>query len=391
MPRTAPASPALPRTLIVLLLAALLLVMGGGGWSLLHGGAGAVLLARWGLGDARRAQPVFAREIRAGLEAAGVPADSIHEIATAGGPAMARWSARLAPDASLLQANYAVSRRIEQIGGVVLEGRESAGPHGATRLILLVGVPGRPLDELVLVREPRRTVSPVPAAPRLALVLFGFGEDVAAARRFFALPVTFAAAIVPGSPGTTSLVRAAKERGREIVLHVPIEPVNYPTLNPGRGTLLVTMKPDEVTGTVRRWLDQSEPVVGAANAMGSLGTQDGELMGAIFRELKRRRVPFIHVQPTAGAVCRALTGQMGVIYDEPDAVLDLEARAKSTKELDRRWAAILAQARARGREMVWVRATPRTLEWLRRACTAKRLGGVELVPLSRVIRKPAML
>jgi hypothetical protein len=302
-----------------------------------------------------------------------------------------RWRAGLTPDASLLQANYAVSRRIEQLGGVVLAGREADGPRGATQLTLLLGFAKRPLHELVLVRAPRGVEPGLRAAPRLALVLFGFGDDADEARRFFDLPVPFAVAIAPGSRTSSAMFRAAREQGREVVLHVPLEPVNYPALNPGPGTLLVTMKPALATGTVRRWLDQAGPVAGVANHMGSLATQDMTLMGAVFRELQRRHLPFIHVQPAAGAVCRALAAEMGVIYDQPGAVLDLEARSKSTKRLDQRWSEILEHARDRGHAMVWVRATPRTRDWLRRATTAKRLGGVDLAPLSGVIRRPAVL
>ena len=142
---------------------------------------------------------------------------------------------------------------------------------------------------------------------------------------------------------------------------------------------------------MRRWLDQSGPVVGVANHMGSLATQDMTLMGAVYRELQRRHLPFIHLLPAAGAVCRPLAAEMGVIYDEPDAVLDAEARATTAKALDRRWGEILEDARARGHAVVWVRATPQAREWLRRATTVKRLGGVDLAPLSGVIRRPARL
>ena len=108
------------------------------------------------------------------------------------------------------------------------------------------------------------------------------------------------------------------------------------------------MKPDRATGTVRRWLDQSGPVVGVANHMGSLATQDMTLMGAVYRELRRRHLPFVHVQPAAGAVCRPLAAEMGVIYDEPDAVLDAEARAK-TREGARPALGRDPRARARAR------------------------------------------
>ncbi len=391
MPRSKRRSPAPTRTLIVLAVSALLLFLGGEAWVLARSGRGQVALARWGLGDRARVVTLFAREIRAGLTAAGVPADSVHENAWRGGPGAARWRVGLRSDASLLQVNYAVSRRVEKLGGVVLGGRETVGPHGEVRLTLLLGLPKRGLHEVLLVRGVRPEAPSERPAPRLALVLFGFGDDLDGARRTFDLPLPFAVALAPDAGASGAMFRAAHEKGREVVLHIPLEPVNYPQLNPGPGTLLVTAKPDRVTGTMRRWLDQAGPVVGVANHMGSLATQDMTLMGAVYRELRRRHLPFIHLLPAAGAVCRPLAAEMGVIYDEPDAVLDAEARAKTAKALDRRWGEILGRARARGHAVVWVRATPQAREWLGRATTAKRLGGVDLAPLSGVIRRPARL
>ncbi len=390
MPKRSRSPLDLPRTLLVLVAAALVLFVGGEAWLFARSGRPEVLRMRWRLGGREQVVGRMAGEIRAGLLAAGVSPESVRVSGTArAGPV--RWRVGLKPGASLIQANYAVSRRVEDLGGVVLSGRESPGARGATRLDLVLGLPRQPLHELEVLRPAAAPESDERPAPRLALVLYGFGDDAEAARRCFRLPVPFAVAIPPGTSGTTAEVRAAREAGREVVLHLPLEPVNYPQLDPGPGTLLVTMKPDRVTGTVRRWLEQSGPVVAVANHMGSLATQDMTLMGAVYRELRRRKLPFVHLEPAAGAVCRPLAADMGVLYEQPDAVLDGEARARDAKALDARWAAVLERARARGRAMVWVRATPLSSEWLRRATTPKRLGGVDLAPLSGVIRRPAML
>lgn len=391
MPKRKRRSSALPRTLAVLAACALLLVLGAEAWRLARSDPGRVTLARWGLGDRQRVSELFAREIRDGLAAAGIPADSLREGAYRGGTDPVGWRVGLRPDRSLFQANYAVTRRVEDLGGVVLGGRETPDPRGGTRLTLRVGLPKRALHELLLVRAPVPEEPAERPAPRLALVLFGFGDDPELARRVLELPVGFAVALPPETKTGATLFRAARDRGHEVVLHVPLEPVNYPQLNPGTGTLLVTMKPDRVTGTVRRWLDRSGRVVAVANHMGSLATQDMTLVGAVYRELRRRHLPFVHVQPAAGAVCRPLAAEMGVIYDEPDAVLDVEARAKSPKALDERWKEILERARGRKSTAVWIRVTPLTRDWLQRATTPKRLDGVELAPLSDVLRRPVVL
>jgi uncharacterized protein len=218
-------------------------------------------------------------------------------------------------------------------------------------------------------------------------LLYGFGEDPDRAGAFFALPVPFAVAVMPGAPASGKMFRAARAKDREIVLHLPLEPIHYPQVNPGPGTVLVTMNEDHIATLLHRDFEQSGHVVAVANLMGSLATQDMAVMTAVYHDLQRRHLTFLHVQPVAGAVCKTLAGSLGVIYQEPDAVLDDEPRANKTKALDERWKALLKLARVRGHLLVMMRATPQLLAWLPGATSLKRLDGVSLVPLSAVLKR----
>jgi hypothetical protein len=82
---------------------------------------------------------------------------------------------------------------------------------------------------------------------------------------------------------------------------------------------------------------------------------------------------------------------MGVAYAEPDALVDREARNGNTRTLDGRWNELLALARERGDLVVMVRATPLTWRWLPQALAARRLGGVNVVPLESLLEKPGAL
>ena len=381
--------------LLTLAILGFLAFAGGEAYVLLTSDTGHLRLARYlGMGDPARITLIVGREIRAGLGARGVSPDSVHDLGArpgrTAGPAV-RWRVGLTSEQSPLQVNYAVSHFVEHAGGVVLSGRESVGRAGETVVTLVVGLPDRATHEVALVRAPLQPGAAGHGTARLALVLYDLGTDPAAAEVTFGLPVPFAVALSPALPSSQALFRAAHHAGREVVLHLPLEPINYPQVSPGPGAVLVTMKPSEITGLTRRYLDQADPVAAVSNDMGSLATQDMTVMTAIYQELRRRRVPFIHLAPVAGAVCRPLAAQLGVMYDQPDAVLDQEARETDARSLDRHWSEILGEARGRDRTIVWLRATPLALEWLPKAAAAKRLDGVDLVPLSSLLRPPAEL
>ena len=299
------------------------------------------------------------------------------------------WRAGLHPDGSLLQANYTVTRTLAAAGIEVLSGRERFGRRGDPEVALLVGVNGTATHELVLSRmPPDASAEPASTGARLAVVMFGFGDDAALEHAFVPLPAPFAVALSPDGKQSEAMFRDARTGGREVVLHVPLEPINYPQVNPGPGTILVSMRPSQISGRMRRYLEQAGPVAAVANHMGSLATQDMTVMSAVYRELHRERVPFLHMTPTAGAVCKPLAAQFGVAYEEPDAVIDYETRAEQPALLDKRWKQVLAETRARGHGVVMVRATPLTRAGITRALDVKRLKGVSAVPLSSLLKRP---
>lgn len=391
MPRPKPRNPLVtPRMLGFVAALALGIFLIGEAVRFVRSDTGRLAIARaTGMGAAADLNRIISKHVRLGLGAVAVPRDSIREAAVESGPAPLRWRVGLHPDASLLQTNYAVTRALEERGAVVMSATERAGDDGTQTVRMLVGLPRRPTHELLLVRDARASQDPGGEPARLAVVLYGFGDDAAQADSFFTLPLPFAVAVLPGLRGSERVMAKARARERELVLHLPLEPINYPRLNPGPGTLLVSMKPSRIASQTRRYLRHAGPVAAVANHMGSLATQDMTLMRAVYGELKRARIPFLHVDPAPGAVCKPLAADMGIVYAGCDALLDREPREDDPRVLDKRWTAVLREARDRGRLVVLVRATPLTRDWLKKALAAKRLDGVQVVPLAALIGRPA--
>lgn len=393
MPRRHPSkTPFFRRVPVLLAAGTVALLLLGEALLLARSDSGQMALARVpGLGDSNRVTLIVSRQLRQGMRALGIPDDSLRVTVGEKGAAGVVWRLGLPPDASLLRTNFVLTRHVEMRGARVLSGRERPGALGETIVTLVVGLPGRPTHQVLLVRWGYSEGEEPARVSQLAIVLYGFGDDSHLASEFFALPLPFAVALAPGGKPGASLFKAAHERQREVVLQLPLEPINYPQVNPGPGTLLVTMRPSRIAGLVHRYIEQARPLVAVANHMGSLATQDMTVMTAIYRELRSSGMPFVHVMPAAGAVCRELAADLGVAYSEPDAMIDAEARQSAPRALNERWRAILEEARERERMVVWVRATPLTLRWLAPALKGKLPAGVHMVPLSSVIRRPMVL
>jgi len=379
---------ALAGTLVLAALAALLFVAGQA-LILTRTDAGRLAAARWlGLGDTARVTAIIGAHARRALADAGVPRDSVHETVVASATPPVRWRVGLRPRASALQLNYALTHALESQGATVLSGRESFDTQGAPMVALVVGLPGHPTHEIDLVSPMHTSAAATAAAAsgRLSIVLFGLGDDARRVVDVMRRPLPFAVAIPAGQPWSAAAFHAARERQREVVLHLPLEPLNYPQVDPGPGAILVTMGRSKIESTVRHDLDEAGGGVAAvANLMGSLATQDQTVMTAVYDVLRERRAPFLHMTPAAGSVCRSLASQMGVVYQEPDVVLDAET-LHAGKALDARWKDLLDRTRRHGQAIVMLRATDAALAWLPGALSPKRLGSVEIVPLTSLVR-----
>jgi polysaccharide deacetylase 2 family uncharacterized protein YibQ len=366
---------------------ALLLFLAGELLAWMHSDSGR--LAVWRhlhLGDRAHAVRIVGGLIERGLTRANVPRSAIESRAQGGNGPSLRWRVTLPPDGAPLQVNQLVTRAVESGGATVLSGRERTDKDGSLVVTLVIGVPGRPTHALDIVR-PYRAEEPE-RVPRMAVLLYASSEDEALLVSACARREVFGVGVIATGGAKAPTLRAARDHHHEVVLFMPMEPENYPRVNPGPATLLVSMPAGKIEQSLRREIELARPVVAVANLMGSFATQDESFMTAVYRELRHQDLPFLHVGAVPRAVCRPLAARVGAAYEEPDGMIDAEARRGDVKSLDRAWNECVERAREREQALILLRVTPISAPWLDRAFSAKALEGVELVPLSSLMRKP---
>jgi len=98
--------------------------------------------------------------------------------------------------------------------------------------------------------------APDPAArARVAIVIDDLGEENHLSHELLDanLPITFS--ILPFSPYSKRLAMEAHRRGKEVILHLPMEPHGYPGSNPGEGVLLHGMDQKSLLGQLSKDLE----------------------------------------------------------------------------------------------------------------------------------------
>ena len=158
--------------------------------------------------------------------------------------------------------------------------------------------------------------------PRAAIIIDDIGYDLSAADKLLALDVPMTFAVLSRSPFWHPIVNKARQKGIEIMLHLPMEPVEYPDVDPGPGALLASMSPDELVLRLNEHLDAIPFIKGVNNHMGSRLTTASPQILQIFTILKKRDLFFIDSLTHPKSVCRPSAKLFRIPFAQRDVFLD---------------------------------------------------------------------
>jgi polysaccharide deacetylase 2 family uncharacterized protein YibQ len=176
-----------------------------------------------------------------------------------------------------------------------------------------------PKEEIV---PDRRIPEPRPLLPQAAIIIDDMGYDMEMAEKFLRLDAVITFSIFPHSPFGKKIAAKSKAKGMDIMLHLPMEPVEYPSVNPGPGALLTAMSPEELVIRLEKNLDAVPFIKGANNHMGSRMTTVSNQMYQILSVLKKRRLFFIDSFTTMDSICRPSARLLQIPFAQRDVFLD---------------------------------------------------------------------
>jgi len=168
-----------------------------------------------------------------------------------------------------------------------------------------------------------RPIIPIPKKlPKIAIIVDDIGYDKHMAEKFLGLDTVLTFSILPYSPYQKSIARAARSKGFDVMLHLPMEPHEYPLINPGPGALLTSMSPDQLIRQLEKDLDVVPFVQGVNNHMGSKMTTVSSQLNQIFSVLKKRNLFFIDSRTTADTLCKPSAHLFQIPFAEKDVFID---------------------------------------------------------------------
>jgi polysaccharide deacetylase 2 family uncharacterized protein YibQ len=217
--------------------------------------------------------------------------------------------------------------------------------------------------------------------PRVAIIIDDVGYHRAVANRLIGLGPELTLSILPGSPFAGEILEKARLMGMEVLVHMPMEPREYPGIDPGPGALLAGMTPVELMRQLNANLDAVPGAVGVNNHMGSRLTARWPQMYQILSVLRRRSLFFIDSETSGASICRGPARLLQIPFASRDVFLDHDPTADSVRRQIR---LLVRMARHHGEAVgighpygVTFEVLSEMIDWLRES--------VHLVPASRLV------
>lgn len=158
--------------------------------------------------------------------------------------------------------------------------------------------------------------------PKIVLVLDDAGGEAALQWLFIELPVRLNFAVIPGLANSHRFARRAKAAGHEVLIHLPMQPMDAKKLQQDRFTLTPGMTARDAARILAEARRSVPGAVALNNHMGSLATADRNLMRLFMPELKKQGLLFLDSLTHASSVAGEEAFRAGMPLLRRDIFLD---------------------------------------------------------------------
>jgi polysaccharide deacetylase 2 family uncharacterized protein YibQ len=178
----------------------------------------------------------------------------------------------------------------------------------------------------------------------------------------------------------------ARAQGHEVILGVPMEPIEYSRHDPGPYGLLTTLDVAQNLDRLDWVMSRATGYVGLTNYMGSRFTASADELKPVLEAVKAHGLLFLDSRATSQSKIPAIAAEIGLPRAVTDRVIDAEANnaAPTRAIIDRRLGELEEIARRNGHAVGMGFAYPVTAERVAQWAGSLADKGLVLAPLSAV-------
>lgn len=155
-----------------------------------------------------------------------------------------------------------------------------------------------------------------------AIVIDDFGNDMLGTKEMMELPIPFTAAVMPFLPTTKRDAEWAHSSGRDVIVHLPMEPIRGKKNWLGPGAITSDLSDEEVRKRVTAAIEDVPYAVGINNHMGSKVTANERIMRIVVEVCKEKGMFILDSKTNYKSVIGKLAREMGVKTAENQLFFD---------------------------------------------------------------------
>lgn len=156
----------------------------------------------------------------------------------------------------------------------------------------------------------------------IAIIIDDFGNNGKGTEAMLNLNIPITVAIMPFLDSSIKDAKKANDKGLEIMLHMPMEPISGKPSWLGPGAIKCAMTDHEIQLNINEALDELKWATGINNHMGSKVCQDRKAMETILLTVKSKGIYYVDSKTVENSIVAEVAEGLGVPYLVRDVFLD---------------------------------------------------------------------
>lgn len=218
--------------------------------------------------------------------------------------------------------------------------------------------------------------------PRAAIIMDDLGASIDKATLVATLDIPVTMSIIPTLTHAQETMHVAAKHAREIMIHIPMEPLNYPHHNPGEMALMSNMCDAEIKSIIADFFRMLPYATGCNNHMGSAFTQHPHQMSVALELIAERGLFFIDSLTSPASVGRQEAAKMQIPTASRDVFLDND---RDVAKITVQFTQLLQIAQKNGSAVGICHPYPETILALRAFSALAEQHGVTLVTVAELL------
>lgn len=163
------------------------------------------------------------------------------------------------------------------------------------------------------------------------LIIDDFGNNMKGTKQVLELPIPLTGAVIPGMPSAVDEAKALTQAGKEVILHVPLEPITGKASWLGPLGITAGMRRDQVLSILDKAYLDIPQAVGMNNHMGSKAMKDEVIVSSLMAFAKDKGFYFVDSGTTDTKLSERLSREYDVSFFKRRVFLDNEPSKEQVK------------------------------------------------------------